>query len=134
RVVDMRRAWTSGYGTHRAGRPARDSSPETRGRTERVPGTILPHLMQLNPPRRLPGQGLQSRVSSLSPSTMRLLLLSAAALFTLPAAAQVRLLPSPGALAVTGGTAGEAMRVTTQSAATGQRQRLSQRYRGITVN
>lgn len=65
---------------------------------------------------------------------MRLLLLSAAVLFALPVAAQTRLLPSPGALSVSGGTAGEAMRVTTQEAASGQRQRLSQRYRGITVN
>lgn len=65
---------------------------------------------------------------------MRVLLLSAAVLFALPAAAQTRILPAPGALAVSGGTAGEAVRVTTQGAVSGQRQRLSQRYRGITVN
>lgn len=68
------------------------------------------------------------------PFAGRALLLSAAVLFALPASAQIRLRPAPGALAVTGGTAGEAMRVTTQAAASGQRQRLSERYRGITVN
>ncbi|HEX9952173.1 MAG TPA: hypothetical protein VGB53_10420 [Rubricoccaceae bacterium] len=65
---------------------------------------------------------------------MRALVLAAAALFVLPAAAQTRLTPTPGAIAVSGGRAGEAMRVTTVGARPAQGQRLSARYRGITVN
>lgn len=63
---------------------------------------------------------------------MRALILAAAALFVLPAAAQTRLTPTPGAIAVSGGRAGEAMRVTT--VADRPAQSLSERYRGITVN
>ncbi|HEX8299416.1 MAG TPA: hypothetical protein VF594_09680 [Rubricoccaceae bacterium] len=65
---------------------------------------------------------------------MRALVFAAAALFALPVAAQTRLVPTPGAIAVTGGRAGEAMRVTTVGARPVNRQRLSERYRGITVN
>ncbi len=65
---------------------------------------------------------------------MRLLLLAALATAALPAAAQTRVAPSPGALVVSGGTAGSAMRVTTHGAAPASRTRLSDRYRGVSVN
>ena len=65
---------------------------------------------------------------------MRLLLALGLAALALPATAQTRLVPSPGALAVTGGTSGEAMRVTTVATSPPLSGRLSRRYRGVAVN
>lgn len=65
---------------------------------------------------------------------MRLLLLAALAAVALPAAAQTRVSSSPGALVVSGGTAGSAMRVSTQATRPASRTRLSDRYRGVAVN
>lgn len=68
------------------------------------------------------------------PSDMRTLLLLGLAAFSLPALAQTRIVPAPDAMTASGGRAGEAMRVTTYANRPAQADRLSQRYRGISVN
>ena len=65
---------------------------------------------------------------------MRLLLFAALAAFALPASAQTVIEPGAGSSVVSGGRAGEAMRVTTYAAQPTPRGRLSRRYRGVSVN
>lgn len=65
---------------------------------------------------------------------MRLLLALGLAALALPAAAQTRILPHPGSTAVSGGSSGEAMRVTTYGERPAPAGRLGRRYRGVAVN
>lgn len=83
---------------------------------------------------RVTGRGVCSLSVSLPLVPMRLLLVLVLAAAAFPATAQTRLVPSPGALAVTGGTSGEAMHVTTVAASPSRAGRLSRRYRGVAVN